>query len=386
MRRGRIPVANFRSEEHKNRSRSRVREPDYNKNDPIDCDNFTLIEDNIALREDNKTLKMQIKQQKLENEKCKEELQKLRKMILVNAKDDNNEVISVKAAYNSVELQLYEAHEKIAEMLEFQHHLEKEVESLKVENTNLTRVAQLLTENMKESVKTSQKMEGVLKTLKKKNEELRQKSHDYIDSFEPSTASTPDSPIFKEMSAELRNVQAEIDLQKVEHGERVVEMQKILDKTLEKTTNEEITVLKLKLEILEKQLQLALDRAETAENELRKLTKTPVPKTVSTKPSLPPPPPPPLPKTLLYTNNSFKEYHQNHQKPLLNDHCKIQSQQQVESTGLDALVRELKSGTVTLRRARRKTRTNEALQEMFSAIELSRECNRNSQIILDMTF
>lgn len=60
MRRGRIPVANFRSEEHKNRSRSRVREPDYNKNDPIDCDNFTLIEDNIALREDNKALKLQI--------------------------------------------------------------------------------------------------------------------------------------------------------------------------------------------------------------------------------------------------------------------------------------------------------------------------------------
>lgn len=64
MRRGRIPVANFRSEEHKNRSRSRVREPDYNKSDPIDCDNFTLIEDNIALREDNKTLKMQIEQRK----------------------------------------------------------------------------------------------------------------------------------------------------------------------------------------------------------------------------------------------------------------------------------------------------------------------------------
>lgn len=67
-------------------------------------------------------------------------------------------------------------------------------------------------------------MEGVLKTLKKKNEELKQKSHDYIDSFEPSTDSTPDSPIFKEMSAELKNVQAEIDHQKVEQGERVVEM------------------------------------------------------------------------------------------------------------------------------------------------------------------
>lgn len=110
-----------------------------------------------------------------------------------------------------------------------------------------------------------------------------------------------------------------------------------MDKTLEKTTNEEITVLKLKLEVLENQLQLALDRAETAENELKKLhqyhlnaTTVPI---VVTKPLLPPPPPPPLPKTLLYTNNSFKQYR--HQKPtaLLNDHCKIQNQQQVESTG-----------------------------------------------------
>lgn len=71
-------------------------------------------------------------------------------------------------------------------------------------------------------------MEGVLKNLKKKNEELRQKSHDYIDSFEPATASTPDSPMFTEMSMELKNVQAEIDQQKVEQSERVVEMVGIL--------------------------------------------------------------------------------------------------------------------------------------------------------------
>lgn len=64
MRRGRIPVANFRSEEHKNRSRSRVREPNYDKSDPIDLDNFTLIEDNIALREDNKALKQHIEQRR----------------------------------------------------------------------------------------------------------------------------------------------------------------------------------------------------------------------------------------------------------------------------------------------------------------------------------
>lgn len=38
-----------------------------------------------------------------------------------------------------------------------QQHLEEDNESLRVENTNLTKVAKLLTENMKESVETSKK-------------------------------------------------------------------------------------------------------------------------------------------------------------------------------------------------------------------------------------
>lgn len=114
-----------------------------------------------------------------------------------------------------------------------------------------------------------------------------------------------------------------------------------MEKSLEKSTNEEITVLKLKLDILENQLQLALDRAEMAESELKKLynSKTDISsslhKKVDTKPSLPPPPPPPLPKSPLYTNNSFKAYKikpPNKTSTLVNDHCKIQNQQ-VESTG-----------------------------------------------------
>lgn len=38
-----------------------------------------------------------------------------------------------------------------------QHLLEEENETLRTENGNLTKVAKLLTENMKESVETSQK-------------------------------------------------------------------------------------------------------------------------------------------------------------------------------------------------------------------------------------
>lgn len=52
--------------------------------------------------------------------------------------------------------------------------------------------------------------------------------------------------------------------------------------------------------------------------------------------------------------------------------------------GVDALVRELKSGRVTLRRQRRKTRTSEALQEMFETLDISQRQNRNSKICINM--
>lgn len=66
-RRGRIPVAKFRTQEGKTRSRSRVREPDYNEQDP-ETDLFTLLEDNIALKEENKALKLKLEDRKLSKE------------------------------------------------------------------------------------------------------------------------------------------------------------------------------------------------------------------------------------------------------------------------------------------------------------------------------
>lgn len=53
---------------------------------------------------------------------------------------------------------------------------------------------------------------------------------------------------------------------------------------------------------------------------------------------------------------------------------------------MDSLIAELKGfgdGTVTLRRNRRKTPTNAALQEMFETLELSRKQNRESQIVIE---
>lgn len=93
-----------------------------------------------------------------------------------------SEIGKIKTQMNTTELQLYEANEKIAELIEnvsgkewkekainvykyrdhfiseFQHHhLKEENESLKVENSNLTKVAKLMTNSMKESMDTSKR-------------------------------------------------------------------------------------------------------------------------------------------------------------------------------------------------------------------------------------
>lgn len=94
------------------------------------------------------------------------------------------EIGKIKTQLSNTELQLYEAHEKMADIIEnvgaknapkcfhenliflslkiylfgLQHsHLREENESLKIENSNLTKVAKLMTTSMKESVDTSKR-------------------------------------------------------------------------------------------------------------------------------------------------------------------------------------------------------------------------------------
>lgn len=55
--------------------------------------------------------------------------------------------------------------------------------------------------------------------------------------------------------------------------------------------------------------------------------------------------------------------------------------------GMDALIAQLRDGSVTLRRnQRRKTHTNAALQEMFAVLEQSRTQNRSSKQLVDSDF
>ncbi|XP_034488057.1 kinesin heavy chain isoform X2 [Drosophila innubila] len=335
-RRGRIPVAKFRTQEAKTRSRSRVREPDYNEQDP-EHDMFTLLEDNIALKEENKALKLEIdshkttqEEQQLQHEKLcaqlevlqqqqlkfeseikelsskfsktlneRNALDKLHKMkvdqihnltselehmrekqqdqsganpaaslvgsvelkrnllkILQHGSADSGDVainddldslidvdsspgvnitnalverlvaefLALKHATNGVDLQLYEANEKIAELVEHQHLLEEENETLRTENGNLTKVAKLLTENMKESVETSQKMEAALIKLKQRNDELTAKTRDLPDG-QTTMPAMPSPNTLQSEAEEFEVIKDQVQQQQREHNERIVEMQ-----------------------------------------------------------------------------------------------------------------------------------------------------------------
>ncbi|EDV94994.1 GH10883 [Drosophila grimshawi] len=519
-RRGRIPVAKFRTQEAKTRSRSRVSEPDYNEQDP-EHDMFTLLEDNIALKEENKALKLEIEshkttqeEQQAQHEKlCAQQellqqqqskfesdikdltvkfnktlnernaLDKLHKMkvdqihnltselehmrekqlenssggsavattlidsvelkrnllkILQHDSTDSGDIatggndldslidvggnldvpitnalverlvtefLALKHSTNAVELQLYEANEKIAELVEHQHLLEEENETLRTENGNLTKVAKLLTDNMKESVETSQKMEAALIRLKQRNDELTAKTRDLPDG-QPQASP---SPTALQTQAEFEEIKEQVQHQTREHNERIVEMQSLMDAAIAKTTNDELKKLQLKLEILEEQLRLAQTRADFAEEQLvryqqaeehQHVTAT---TTAALLPPPPPPPPPPMPAKMLYTAatalgaadgesggaGSFSQHIAGHNLhkgvgDKIIDNVKQQVQAQA-ATGLDAIVREFKSGRVTLRRNhRRKTGTSEALKEMFQVLEISQKQNRNSKICVDL--
>lgn len=102
-----------------------------------------------------------------------------------------------------------------------------------------------------------------------------------------------------------------------------------MESAIETNTNDEIQVLHVKLEVVEKELQLAIDRAEKAESELEQFKKlynigdsnddsgrcrscgTALPATSAADdpnrivqvPAAPPPPPPPMPKFNLAPTN-----------------------------------------------------------------------------------
>ncbi|KAJ6637831.1 hypothetical protein Bhyg_10562 [Pseudolycoriella hygida] len=173
---------------------------------------------------------------------------------------------NIRTHLNTTELQLYEANEKISELIENQHQLEKENECLKTENVNLEQVAMLMTNGMKESVDTSKRMEEAIIQMKKRNDELVKENRDVLDS--------PGSPKFMPPNEQISQLREELSKKEIEHSERIVEMTRQMEATIENNFKDEIGMLNVKVAMLESQLKLANDRADKAESELADLKKS----------------------------------------------------------------------------------------------------------------
>uniref|UniRef100_A0A1A9VGF1 Shootin-1 n=1 Tax=Glossina austeni TaxID=7395 RepID=A0A1A9VGF1_GLOAU len=356
-RRGRIPVAKFRTQEGKTRSRSRVRDPDYNEQDP-ETDLFTLLEDNIALKEDNKALKVQLEEDKKsqnelkdENTKLTEQLQNIKKQyngiesdlkemtikfdksqIERNVLDKLHKMQSEKINSLTLELKQLERNSLTSSFTEVNtvtvssnfkskllkvlptpastSEMESIVEANEAPSTVLT--SSLLenlvdefsalknslnlvelqlyeaNEKISELLETF-RMETALIKLKQRNDELTLKNRDLIDG-----PSSP-SPTNIKDNEEFEQIKEEVESQNRDHGERIVEMQHLMEAAIQKNTNDELKTLQLRLSILESELQQAIARAEVAESELEKYR-------VNEKEqnAFRPPTPPPMPSILLY--------------------------------------------------------------------------------------
>lgn len=67
------------------------------------------------------------------------------------------ELEKLKSYLNNVELQLYEANERISDLLEGKQELEEENKNLKTQNAELNNITKLMTANMHETLNTSKK-------------------------------------------------------------------------------------------------------------------------------------------------------------------------------------------------------------------------------------
>uniref|UniRef100_A0A1B0GQN6 Uncharacterized protein n=1 Tax=Phlebotomus papatasi TaxID=29031 RepID=A0A1B0GQN6_PHLPP len=217
-----------------------------------------------------------------------------------------DEIGKLKAYIGKLELQLYETDEKISDLMENKLELEKENATLKVENANMTTLAKLVTENMQESIDTSKKMEYTIRQMRaEKDKLLKTTQRDMPDMvYPPPRKSHPQNniaqirpeperplPVPPKRITEMHEskVAGEGDGEDVKECDRA---QEVPEDVIEK-----IRMLEIKLEIGERELSLALSRAEQAETALEELKK-------KESYSAPPPPPPPLPPPPLTMTNT----------------------------------------------------------------------------------
>ncbi|GAB0096558.1 hypothetical protein DMENIID0001_120820 [Sergentomyia squamirostris] len=315
-----------------------------------------------------------------------------------------DEIGKLKAYIGQLELQLYETDEKISDLMENKVQLERENATLKVENANMTTLAKLVTENMQESIDTSKKMEYTIRQMRAEKEMLKTSNRDMPDMVYP----PPRKSVSMHHQTNIVQIRPEPERPLPVPPKRITEMHvevtgddgvgdddvKKCDRAQELPEDviERIRMLEIKLEIAERELTLALSRAEQAETTLEEMKKK---ESAPPPPPLPPPPPPP---TLTMTNTPRVKIKSAHDGVIeRNDSsdgggrvvtkAPASSHNLAQSTGMDALVNELKNGAVTLRR-RRPTDSgrNPALRELFDTLEMAQKQNRSSRTLMGSDF
>ncbi|EAA03904.6 AGAP003886-PA [Anopheles gambiae str. PEST] len=325
-----------------------------------------------------------------------------------------NEMEKLKSYLNNVELQLYEANEKISELLENKQQYEETNRKLREENAELNKVARLMSRNMLESIDTSKRLENSFIQVQRERDHLVRQNRDSVDS----KTST---------NEEIQKMRSEIELQRKTYEAQFIEYKSLMSEEHERKTNDQIVALELEVEGLRQQLDEALQRAERAEGEVLALRQqlrisrlrewqssaspgstnivgisevldsddplvsllgqcsltegSPAgtsshPSHVTTNvpaqpPSLPPPPPPPPPPPAppLPANNFANSKHLTSigtadgcdralglseaiSQQKLNHVAITNVNSQHPATGLDSVIADIKSGKVTLRRRR----------------------------------
>uniref|UniRef100_A0A182STG1 Uncharacterized protein n=1 Tax=Anopheles maculatus TaxID=74869 RepID=A0A182STG1_9DIPT len=169
-----------------------------------------------------------------------------------------NEMEKLKSYLNNVELQLYEANEKISELLENKQQYEETNRKLREENAELNKVARLMSRNMLESIDTSKRLENTFIKVQRERDQLVRQNRDSVDS----KTST---------NEEIQKMRSEIELQRKTYEAQFIEYKSLMSEEHERKTNDQIVALELEVESLRQQLDEALQRAEQAEGEVQSL-------------------------------------------------------------------------------------------------------------------
>ncbi|XP_058813459.1 shootin-1 [Topomyia yanbarensis] len=300
-----------------------------------------------------------------------------------------NEMEKLKSYLNNVELQLYEANEKISELQESKQQVEETNVKLRTENAELSKIARLMSVNILESIDTSKRLENSYIQVRRERDNLARQNRDSVDS-----KTGPNE--------EIQKIRSEMELKRKTFEAQFIEYKSLMEQELSRNTNEQIITLQLEVDRLKQDLAETLNRAERAEEEARDLRSllrasqlqerqfysqldldklslrggdgdndsllsgvsgfagsTAVLDPIQTVPPPPPPPvPPPPPPPLRFssagaaaTGTSTVGLSEAITMQKLNHvGMKHANSRQQQATGLDSVIADIKSGRVTLRR------------------------------------